>query len=273
MKDPGRYDGVLRYVAAYWPTYLILYGGGAAVTLLVVVVSAPMGWWAFVSLGLAALLLLVYFWGASLWAAHKMYDQESPPDYDVLFGLSQLGAGDTFLLISLGLRHTAVNLARHLTSGRLIVVDLYNPQLTPDRALRRWRAQNSRAFKQDPRIIWRDGRLDLLPVPDNSMPAVMVSQTAAAFWQQGDRHCLLREIYRVLAPGGRLLLSERVRSQTNLAVMGPAVLQLDTAVYWRRLLQEAGFEIRKEQALHGLVHCFRADKPVSERARQLHLDF
>jgi SAM-dependent methyltransferase len=273
MNVTGRYQGALDYIAVHWPTYLFFYGGGTLWLLLLIVVSAQVGWLAFVPLGFALLLVWAYFFAASLWAAHKLHDWDQQPDYDVLFEMSGLRPQDTFVHPNLGRRDTAVRLARHLTSGRIIVVDLYHPQLTPSRSLARRRSQNSKAPRPDPRLRWRDGRLELLPVPDSSVKVVIMCQMAVEFWQHGDRLCLLQEIYRVLAPGGRLLMSERVRSRTNSLVMGPAAVQLPAAAYWRELLETAGFTLVKERDLHDLVRCFRADKPLPERARQLLLDF
>jgi SAM-dependent methyltransferase len=273
MNVTGRYRGALDHIAVHWPTYFLLYGGGTLWLLLLIVLSAQAGWLAFVPLGFALLLILGYFFGASLWAAHKLYDWDQQPDYDVLFEMSGLRPQDNFVHPYLGQRDTATRLARHLTSGRMIVVDLYHPQLTPGRSLARRRSYSSKDPRPDPRLIWRDGRLELLPVPDSSVKAVILCRTAGEFWQHGDRLCLLQEIYRALAPGGRLLMSERVRSRTNSLVLGPAAVQLPAAAYWRELLETAGFTLVKEQSLHDLVCCFRADKPVPERARQLLLDF
>jgi SAM-dependent methyltransferase len=92
------------------------------------------------------------------------------------------------------------------------------------------------------------------------------------FAQEGDRELLLSEIYRILQPGGRLLLSERTFSQTQLAVNGPGAFSLSTPDHWRERLTTAGFKLRQEQTLYGLVSCFRADKPGGGAARQLPLD-
>ncbi|MGB5058289.1 MAG: hypothetical protein WBO48_06340, partial [Candidatus Promineifilaceae bacterium] len=97
-------------------------------------------------------------------------------------------------------------------------------------------------------------------------------QVVSEFWQQGDRAALLQEINRILTPNGRILLAERVRSQTNWLVMGPGAVNLQSAEQWRDLLREAGFIVQKEQDLQGLIHCFRADKPTPAQARQLSLN-
>ncbi|MCZ7667791.1 MAG: hypothetical protein M5U34_11545 [Chloroflexi bacterium] len=109
-------------------------------------------------------------------------------------------------------------------------------------------------------------------MPDKSVPYVMLDQLLSQFWQRGDRLHLLQEAHRILTPNGRLLMSERIRSQTNWLVLGPGGAQLQTWEYWQTLLQEAGFVMRREKDLQGLIHCFRADKPSATEARQLALD-
>jgi ubiquinone/menaquinone biosynthesis C-methylase UbiE len=96
-----------------------------------------------------------------------------------------------------------------------------------------------------------------------------LSQVLSEFWQHGDRLALLKEAHRILAPDGRLLVAERVRTETNWLVMGPAALGLHGAGYWRNLLGQAGFRVQKEQQLLGLIHCIRANKPTPAEARQL----
>ena len=72
--------------------------------------------------------------------------------------------------------------------------------------------------------------------------------------------------------GGRLLIAERARTRTNMLTMGISALNLSPAAYWRELLRKTGFVIRTENNLSGLIHCFRADKPVSVQGQQLQFD-
>jgi SAM-dependent methyltransferase len=271
MNPAGRFQGTLAVVLANWPTYLLLYGGGAAAALLVIVFSAGRGWWAFVALAFAVLLILSYYFAASLWAAYKVHDDPAAPLDRVMVDLGQLKPGDTFVHVDLGTTRLAVALSRHLTTGQVIVVDVYHPLLSPSPAVARAR-QQARRPKADRRLTWRDGTIDLLPMPDGSLKAVTIGQVLSELWQEGDRRRLLGEVFRVLAPGGRLLLVERPRSQTNWAVFGPAALSLRPPSYWRGLLSEAGFQLKKEQAIHDLVTCFRADRPPRDAAEQLRLN-
>jgi ubiquinone/menaquinone biosynthesis C-methylase UbiE len=57
-------------------------------------------------------------------------------------------------------------------------------------------------------VAWLRGRAEALPVPDHSMTLVW-ALSSAHHWD--DRAAALGEISRVLAPGGRLLIAERLR--------------------------------------------------------------
>lgn len=270
MRRKSPYSGTVRHIRANWPTYLLTYLGVVA-AFLVVGISLQAGWLSFVPLALAAALLLGYFFGAALWAAHQLYDLAGLRPYDVLFEMGRCESEDTLVVVDLGVRETALRLSRRLTTGKIHVIDVYNPQWTTSQKLKRYRTHQPPA-PQDPRLVWQNGRIDLFPLPNKSINTVFLCQVVSEFWQQGDRAALLQEVNRILTPNGRILLAERVRSQTNWLVMGPGALSLQSADQWRDLLYEAGFIVQTEQDLQGLIHCFRADKPTPAQARQLSLN-
>jgi ubiquinone/menaquinone biosynthesis C-methylase UbiE len=252
-----RYSGTLSFIQTHWPTYLIGYGGGVVFIVSVIWVSFDQGWFAFVNLALAGLLILIYFFVASLWAAHKLYDGDDI--VEAVFELGGLESGQTMIYLDLGLRSTGIALSRHLTTGRVIIIDIYNPQLAPARWLSRATQQAERQI-DDPRVIWKGGSIDLLPLPDQTMPAVILIMSASEFWQEGDRMQLFEEIYRVLSPGGMLLMVERVRTPTNWLVMGAAALRIRKASYWRSALARVGFQTTRESEQNDMLHFFRAER-------------
>lgn len=254
---------------ARWPAYALGYGG-IVLALIVIGISAQQGWIGFIPLTLAALIILAYFFLTSLWSLHQQYDRDGLKPHQVLFDMGRIRATDQFVYIDLGLRQRAIELARRLTTGKAIVVDIYSPQWTPGSTLVRYRARMPQP-PPDPRIRWQTGRIDLLPLPDKSVTAVILCQVISEFWQEGDQLQLLEEIYRILSENGRLLLAESVQSRTNSLLMGPGVLQLKPVEQWRGLLQKAGFRVRSEKDLQGIIHCFRADKPTYTEAQQLTL--
>ncbi|MBP7997865.1 MAG: methyltransferase domain-containing protein [Chloroflexi bacterium] len=261
----------LRHVNAHWPAYLLGYGGGAIAVLSLALVSVRQGWWGFIPLMLASLLILIYFFGASLWMAYKRDEQA---EANLFLAWAQLSPLDTFAHIDLGQRQLALHLVRYLTTGKLTVIDVFNPQLTPGRALSRTREQARPWPQAEPRLICLEGSVDLLPLPDRSVPVVTMAYTLPEFWQRGDQEQLLREIYRILKPGGRLIVLEQMRHPQNVWFLGPLVWRWPAAAYWHELLTTTGFTIRKEQPIHArLAQLFRADKPVQYQSRQLDLGF
>ena len=269
MTHNGRFQGTTRHIAAQWPGYLIRYGG-LVLALIMIGAGLVLGWQLLLALGLVLLIAGLLLLWAALWTAHKLYDSGGVQTTEVLFDMSQTQATDPVACIDLGLRQPAITLSRHLTTGQITVIDVYNPQLAGSASLARARQQAPPA-RTDPRLIWNQGSINLFPMPDNSVTAVFLPQILSEFSQHGDRQALLREVKRILDPNGRLLLAEQSASWLNWLRLGPGTSKLQPAHYWRDLLLEAGFELRRQEDLQGLMHCLRADAPSPYAGQQLPL--
>ncbi len=269
MSERNRYQGTASHVYAQWPGFLLRYGG-LILAFLMIVAGLIMDWQMLVALGIVLLTAVFFLMLAALWTAHKLYDADSLQSDDLLFAMSQAQPTDNLANIDLGLRQQAIMLSRHLTTGKITVIDVYNPQLATAAALARARRQ-APSTKQDPRLIWYDGHINLLPMPDSSVTAVFMSQVLSEFGQHGDRQTLLREIRRILIPNGRLLITEQTASWLNWLLVGTSSAKLQPVEYWRDLLLDAGFEIHRQENLQGLLSCLRADKPSPYAGHQLPL--
>ncbi len=257
MGITNTYGETLEHIQTHWPAYLIGFGGGIILLLIAILVSFNQGWFGFVNLAFALLLVLVYFLIASLWAVHRIYDGDDL--IDELINVGELKPGQNMIYVDLGLKTTAINLSRRLTTGRVIVIDVYNPQLAPARWLSR-AAQRTKHPDEDPRIEWKGGSIDLLPLPDQSVSTVILVMSASEFWQEGDRLELIEEIFRIVAPEGFLLMVERVRTLTNLLVLGPAAFRMPTTAYWCGLLARVGFNITSEKIQYDMLQLLRAER-------------
>ncbi len=222
-------------------------------------------------LATAVLLALAYFFLASLWGVYQLHDRHGLRPAHILFDMGQLLPEDRLVYVDVGVRYRPILLSRRLTIGHITVVDIFNPQWMAASSLARWRTYLPHP-QPDPRLSWREGQFDLLPLPDDSAKALMLCQVVSYIWEHGDRLALLREAYRVLEPDGRLLFAEQSRTQTTWLTDGPAAAQLPPANYWRGLLIEAGFHIQREQNPNGLITLIRAHKPGTTQARQLAFD-
>ena len=270
MKKKRRYSGLRHHLRAHWPPYFLTYGAIMA-TLLLIGFGLQSQLWSIVPLAMALFLLLVYFFSTSLWAAYQLHDDGGLVPHHKLFDMGKIRAGDSFVYIGAGLHDVPTGLAQRLTTGEITAVAVYSPQWMRSQPLHRAR-QHSHQPAPDPRLKWQSGRLNLLPLPNESVQTVILSQTALELHQRGDQVVLFKEIRRILAENGRFLLAERSRSQTNWVVMGLTAVRLPHTDHWRDLLAETGFHLRTKENLRGLITCYRADKPTRDAARQLSLD-
>ncbi|MCP4422598.1 MAG: methyltransferase domain-containing protein [Chloroflexi bacterium] len=263
----GRFSGTRTYILANWPRFVLLYVGMVA-ALIILGLSVMRGWLSYIPLATAAFIILIHFIAAGIWEAHQLYDFDGITPHHVLFDMGQLPATERFAYVDLGLQRQAIGLSRRLTTGQVIVIDIYNPQWTISSWLVRWRAKLP-SPQPDPRLSWREGSLNLLPLPDESVSTVMLCHVIGEYWQEGDRKALLSEAYRILKPQGQLLLAEPVRNQTSWIIRGLANLNLPKPNYWHTLLNQAGFHVRNEKNAAGISYCIRAKKPTPSEALQL----
>jgi len=269
MSESNRFAGTAHHVYAQWPGYLLRYGG-LVLAFLLIGAGLVVGWQVLVALGILLLAAVFFLMLAALWTAHRLYDSEGLQINDLLFAMSQTQPTDQIANIDLGLRQQALVLSRHLTTGKITVIDVYNPQFAPGKGLSRARRQ-APATKHDPRLIWYDGHINLLPMPDSSVTAVFMFHVLSEFGQEGDRQTLLREVRRILKPSGRLLIAEQTTSWLNWLLVGTSTGNLQPVEYWHDLLLEGGFEVYRQENIQGLINCLRADKPSPFAGRQLSL--
>jgi len=265
------FEGVLRYIRVRWPSYLVIFGGGGLFAFILISLGAEDGRWPFVALGMGILLILAYFLTTSLWAAHEQFGRRQVQPAHIIFEEARIQPTDSLVYVGLGVRDIPLQLSRRLTRGRVQAIDVYNPQLTPRATLSRER-RLAKPTPPDPRLSWLEGHINLLPLPDYSVDLVTSSYTLSEFWQDGDRRLLLKEMRRILRPGGFLLLLEPARTRTQLLMLGPAALRLPPTDYWRALLNDAGFHIVRETNVSDYYLCFRAEKPFPGTVQQLTLD-
>ena len=267
MGYTNSYRGMLRYIRARWPAYLL----GLALAFMLPIlsfISLAEGWYSFTFLSLAALIVLLFFLGASLWTAHQIYDLNSIER--LIRSVQEIDPTETIVDVHVWSRSTAVWLSRYMTSGKIIAIDVFNPQLTSNDRLNRWRRSEVKPMA-DPRLSLRDSDFSLLPLPDNCVPMVTVVESLSEFWQGGDREKLLKEVFRILEPGGSIILVEQMRTSVNLILKGPSALALQPITYWSQLLENNKFVIRDQATHRDIITCISATRPDKSSAEQYRL--
>ncbi|MDX1413707.1 MAG: class I SAM-dependent methyltransferase [Candidatus Promineifilaceae bacterium] len=254
---------------ALWPGYLLRYGG-FVLSFATIILGYLSNTQILTALGIVILAITIFLFWAARWVTRRRYAIEQLEVIELLYRMSQAGPEDDLAYVDLGLRAPAIALSRHLTTGQLTVIDVFNPRLTGNKELSNARRQ-APSVLVDPRLDWYDSHIDLLPLPDSSVAAVFLPLVLSEFNQEGDRYSLLREIKRILRPGGRLLVAEQNTSWLNWLSLNPGPSKLQPFTHWQNLLTQAGFQLLRQEELHGLSVCMRADKPSPFAGIQLAL--
>lgn len=159
------------------------------------------------------------------------------------------------LFVAIG---TGVDIAHFPLGHEIVAVDISKEMLR--------RAESRRAkYRGNLQLLQAD--VIKLPLPDASFDTVATSCT---FCSVPDPRRALRELYRVLKPGGQLLMFEHVRSRSPLLGW-----TLDLMTLWTRRLGtemnrdtvasviEAGFQIDRVDSVYlDIVLAIRGTKPV-----------
>ena len=254
-----------RLLTLYWPNYFNWLTGLTLFAVVGMGLSVINQSWLLLPLFAGLILACSYFFAASRWMIERLHDNATIAQ--AVWALGDIAPLDDFVFIDNGLRNAAIAVSKRLLRGSVTVVDVYNPRSMPSRALARLRAsaiEHSLLPLSDPRTIWRDGQIGLMPVADEVVPVVVINQALSQLVQLQDRERLLKTAHRVLKPGGRLIVVERVKKPVNrwLATLGDWSGR-ESAEYWHTLFQEANFSIQEEQAVNGMLICYRLDKPLA----------
>jgi ubiquinone/menaquinone biosynthesis C-methylase UbiE len=155
---------------------------------------------------------------------------------------------------------TGLNLAQYTTEARVTGID-FSPAML-ERARRR-------AADLRREVVLTEADAQALPFPDASFDTVVCTLGLCGF---PDERAAIAEMYRVLRPGGRLLLLDHVGSHHKLIWWGQRLLEQLTVRMLgdhqtRRplpLVKEAGFVVERTERLKaGTVERVAAGKPTS----------
>ena len=239
-------EGVFNIVRFNWPWYLIALIVVAISLSVAVLVPSPgwMGW-----LFLLAAAGAAYFFVASLWVAHLIYDRS--PLYHWGWLTTTLPAPLRQLVnIHEGFDETSEALQQLFPQARLTIFDLYNPLTSTEPSIAR--ARRSRPA-QLPAISVDAAHL---PMETSSCDGILLFMAAHEIRTAEGRTCFFAELQRILGPGGQALLVEHLRNLPNALAFGPGCLHFYPRREWRRLVQESGLQLTQEHAITPFVRLF-----------------
>lgn len=195
---------------------------------------------------------LALSYGVSMFVARQHATADLP-------NILRLRGDEMVLDVGCGLGKTAIAVAKHLDKGKVIGIDIWNKMEilgnSPQRAYENAESEGVRG-----RVEFQAGNVVDIPFSDNSFDLVTAGSVLNNLERESDRVKSLKEIYRVLRPGGRFLLMEPLRNLRGFFLFTPfGFLHLSTKETWLRLLSGAGF-VATEYSYHTGMGCFLAEK-------------
>ncbi len=244
MRRP--FEGMFNIVRFNWPWYLVALL--VVVSSVPVVVLFPLPWW-MGWLFLLAAAGAAYFFVASLWAAHLIYDQS--PLYHWGWLTTTLSAPLRQLVnIHEGFGETSEALRQLFPQARLTIFDLYNPLTSTEPSIARARRYCPAKL---PAISVDAAHL---PMESSSCDGILLFMAAHEIRTAEGRTRFFAELQRILGPGGQALLVEHLRNLPNALAFGPGCLHFYPRREWRRLVQESGLQLTQEHAITPFVRLF-----------------
>jgi ubiquinone/menaquinone biosynthesis C-methylase UbiE len=182
--------------------------------------------------GFGLYLLVVYV--ISLYS----FNQSESFDFSQVF---QVRGDETVLDVGCGLGKMTVGVAKLLTEGSVTGIDIWNtveiPGNSPEAAYRNAEIEGVRD-----KVEFKSGNVLTLDFSDNSFDLVTSSSVLNNLSGDDQKVQAMKEIYRVLKPGGTFFLLEPLRNLRGFFTFSPfAFWQLLTKDKWAALLKKAGF--------------------------------
>ncbi|MCB2407893.1 class I SAM-dependent methyltransferase [Hymenobacter lucidus] len=235
-------EGVWNVVRFNWHFYGL--AAGALLVLAAVAAGRP-AWRPY------CLLLMLLAGGpllVSLLVSYYVYDRSAL--YKLSWLPAQLPAGAQLVNIHAGFDETSSLLQQRFAPVPLRVFDFYDPALHTEVSIRRARA----AYPAFPGT--QPATPAALPLPAASISYVFVLLAAHEIRSEEQRVVFFRELRRVLAPGGRVVVVEHLRDAANFWAYTIGFLHFYSRSTWLRAFGAAGLTLVQEKKITPFVSAF-----------------
>jgi ubiquinone/menaquinone biosynthesis C-methylase UbiE len=155
--------------------------------------------------------------------------------------LMELKGNEYVLDVGTGTGRTAIQMAKRLTTGKLVGIDIWGTMElggnSPERAYK-----NAEIEGVKDKIEFKFGNVLEIPFDDDVFDIVTCSSVLNNLHREKDRIKALKEILRVMKPKGKLMLLEPLRNFRMFCAFTPfAFFQLGRREDWENYANTAGF--------------------------------
>jgi len=153
----------------------------------------------------------------------------------------RLEGSENVLDVGCGLGRMAIGVAKLLTTGKVVGIDIWDRMELisncPERAY-----ENAQVEGVRDKVEFKTGNILSIPFTDGSFDLVTSSSVVSSLHTKVEKLNALKEIFRVLKPGGTFLLMEPIKSWATFFLFTPlAFWVLSSKDFWSELLNKANF--------------------------------
>jgi SAM-dependent methyltransferase len=246
------FAGAWRVARYSWPLYAAAAAGVIAGAALLSLLQAPPPLRIAI---VAAMAVASWFAVASFVAFHWIFDRSALTRWEWIRELGPAPA--RWVHVNAGLNETHAPIARLFAGSEGRDVDIFDPASMTAPTLARARARRGRGGA--------GARPGALPVDTGWADAVYVVLAAHEVRDPAAREDLFRELRRILAAQGRLVLIEHPRNLAGALAFGPGVLHFLPMAEWSRLAAGQGLRLLEERAMSPFVRVLAPDPAQPRR--------
>lgn len=241
----SRFSGLQRVILFNWPLYVVALLVVVGLSLISFLPSVDIFVSKIATLILGAVLMQTFF---SLIASHWVYDLSPLRDWSWL--AKSVGQSKRIVLVHAGYDETGGKLATIFPSSEILAVDFYS-------ALERREPSIVRAQKFFPaQVAPIANSLSNWPIPSDSVDLVLVAFAAHEVRDHDKRVVLFKEMRRILAPDGHVILVEHLRDRANFLAYGVGAFHFLANADWIRCIEGAGLLLQTQFKITPFVRVF-----------------
>ncbi|MCF6407250.1 class I SAM-dependent methyltransferase [Chitinophaga filiformis] len=178
-------------------------------------------------------------------------------DLSGLYSLNwAISTGGERLIVNIhaGFDETSLLLRNKYRNAELRIIDFYDPQKHTELSIRRAR----KAYPALPQTVRADA--NRLPIEDASADKIFVIFSAHEIRDKTERADFIRELARVIKPGGEIYVMEHLRDTPNFIAYSVGFLHFYTKKSWLKLFSNADLKINQEIKLTPFISTFIISK-------------
>jgi len=236
--------GVTKIARFNWPWYALAVAVSVAGLLVIGSGALPKRW---VALAVVGLVVADFWLMASLAVSHYVYDRSPVSRGGWLAGIEPARVRRVAVFHA-GEDEASEAAIRCLPGARIDVFDFYDPAGVGSPSLERARAladTHARAIAPD-----------AIPLADGTLDLGLVVFAAHEIRRPESRTAFFRELARVVAPGGRIVVVEHLRDVWNFLAFGPGAFHFLSRETWVGGFASAGLAVLGERACTPFVRVF-----------------